>query len=85
MDLLTFLCCLENDCYINFLLYFRRVRNASGAGSVDTPVESQEENSNSMPVQAASCPSTPATGLGDPLGADTPPCFRFLKTKRVSY
>lgn len=68
-------------------MYFcvlRRVRNTSGAGSTDTAAESQEENSNGVPAQAVSCPSTPAVGPVDTVSDDTPPSFKFLKTKRVS-
>lgn len=61
----------------------RRVRNTSGAGSMstETPSESNEENSNSAPIQAVSCPVTPA--VQNEVDA-TPPSFRFLKTKRVN-
>ncbi|XP_052781448.1 inactive histone-lysine N-methyltransferase 2E-like isoform X2 [Mya arenaria] len=60
----------------------RRARNMSGAGSIsmDTPAESQEENSNhAYHLQPVSCPVTPA--IMD-MAADVPPAFRFLKTKR---
>ncbi|KAL4226401.1 Histone-lysine N-methyltransferase 2E [Mactra antiquata] len=58
----------------------RRLRNTSGAGSTsnDVPSESNEENSNSMPIQSISCPSTPAVQIEQA----TQPSFRLLKTKR---
>ncbi|XP_060602955.1 mucin-2-like isoform X3 [Ruditapes philippinarum] len=59
----------------------RRVRNTSGAGSLstETPSESNEENSNSAPPQAASCPVTPAVQLES---TTAPPSFLLRKTKR---
>ncbi|XP_045164566.2 uncharacterized protein LOC123528696 isoform X3 [Mercenaria mercenaria] len=59
----------------------RRVRNTSGAGSIstETPSESNEENSNSAPPQAVSCPVTPAVQIE---AAATPPSFLLRKTKR---
>jgi hypothetical protein len=64
-------------------LIYRRVRNTSGAGSLstETPSESNEENSNSAPPQAASCPVTPAVQLES---TTAPPSFLLRKTKRVS-